>query len=270
VLALLIWWLSRRKKQHTKRTDDISPYGVPATDLLDAEEKFPITPQSVSDSAPWAASAGAAGGAQVSPTNSSGKWVISENPPSTNSASVPTVPSTTPSTQPNLSVQAPVPAPATPSPISLAAFDPASMDYRPREKTGSSPSTVLTSQGPPSSNADPSHPLPPPNIQVTYPSSSPLPAPDVNTTSDATDLLATGGDGQLLRHPPTVSSTTPSAPSGAGNDEPSLSQISLDVNRILGQLGRMRVTPGEPVEEDIEDEVQPPLYGEHTTAGDQR
>jgi hypothetical protein len=56
-----------------------------------------------------------------------------------------------------------------------------------------------------------------------------------------------------------------------------LTQISQEVNRILTHLGRLRITPGEPVEEDdlvphqahpihdpvIDDGTSPPEYGEH-------
>jgi len=64
----------------------------------------------------------------------------------------------------------------------------------------------------------------------------------------------------------------------SSNANPSLSQISQDVNRILGQLGRFGVTPGEPIDEmddeehtgrgregegEVGHEVAPPVYGEH-------
>ncbi|KAF8328871.1 uncharacterized protein EI90DRAFT_3063843 [Cantharellus anzutake] len=51
---------------------------------------------------------------------------------------------------------------------------------------------------------------------------------------------------------------------------PSLTQISMAVNEILVELAKLRITPGEPVDEGADpafhDEEAPPLYGTHDSA----
>jgi len=152
-------------------------------------------------------------------------------------------------------------------------FNPSSFDYRPPEKA-----LTTTSRGtlPSSRVLGPASETGPPRVKPSL-------------SGD----LARVAEGGSHNH----SSSSSSYPMGSVSDESSrrglitspqrtapvadshsvtLTQLSHDVNRILTQLGRFRITPGEPVEGGIElhqtspmhdpvfdDGTSPPEYGEH-------
>jgi hypothetical protein len=148
-------------------------------------------------------------------------------------------------------------------------FNPASFDYRPPEKavaTDSNTSSRTLGPSAPETHANPS------SGDVTRVAAG---ASHDCTTSVSSYPMGSAYDESSRRD--AVVPMQQGAPA-AGSQNISLTQISQDVNRILTHLGRLRITPGEPVEEDnielghqahpihdavIDDGTSPPEYGEY-------
>lgn len=152
-------------------------------------------------------------------------------------------------------------------------FNPALFDYRPPEKapTNSGPSAL------PSSHVLESASRPEAGVPAA-PSPGNLPRATEGEPYDQTPIFSLYPTGSVSDEssrrglvPPPQQRVPAAEPQNI-----TLTQLSQDVNRILTHLGRLRITPGEPVEDEgfdhqahsihdpiFDDETNPPEYGEY-------
>jgi len=151
-------------------------------------------------------------------------------------------------------------------------FNPASFDYRPPEKA-----TTTTSRGtlPSSRVLGPASEVGLPRVKPSLSGDLPRVAEGSHTHSPSFSSYPIGSVSDESSRRGFVTLPQRTAPA-ADSHSVTLSQLSHDVNRILTQLGRFRITPGEPVEGGVElhqtapmhdpvfdDGTSPPEYGEH-------
>ncbi|KAF8328900.1 uncharacterized protein EI90DRAFT_3125633 [Cantharellus anzutake] len=162
--------------------------------------------------------------------------------------------------------------------IPSSAFRVNEMDYRPIEKGGSIRSPNNLNQSETHSAISPGVG---PQPQISQITSLLTPATHSDHTqaytalTSSTSMALAPSSGQISTPPasfPQNPSLTPAvqppppAQQLSSTGVPNLTQISMDVNRILTELGKLRVTPGEPVDGEDDPAFRegfPPIYGMH-------
>lgn len=268
VIALILFFLWRRRRYKTDRT--IKPLFFSREKPVDGEDGCPIAGMVASDTV--------YSGSFPQDTHHEGLGMATRTPgPETpkmnpervlldqHSATLPYHLAGVENGEAGHNTQQPSPAHTSPS-----HFNPASFDYRPPEKaatTNSDPSALASSRtlGPFAQHENEAH------ANLSSGDVTRVAAREHDGTTSVSSYPMGSASGESSRQgaiPPPVQQGGPAA------DTPniSLTQISQDVNRILTHLGRLRITPGEPVEEDneahpihdavIDDGTSPPEYGE--------